>query len=90
MNGNFTFCKSVGIARSYSLMELSTWKQLIYATLFYVGFNKVKMDLAIQISMDGSRGNDSVGESINISAYICIRKNSMYTRMHRREQPVRE
>jgi len=39
-------------------MELSTWKQLIYAILLYVGFNKIKIDLDIQISMDGSRGND--------------------------------
>ena len=89
-NRNFTFCKPVGIARSYPLIELSTWKQLIYAILLYVGFNKVKIDLDIQISMDGSRGNDNVGESINISAHICIRKNSMYTRMHRRGQSVRK
>lgn len=34
--------------------------------------------------MDGSRGNDSVGESINIHAYVHREEHGMYTRMHRR------
>ncbi|XP_025075393.1 putative uncharacterized protein DDB_G0268364 [Pogonomyrmex barbatus] len=42
-------------------------ERLIHATLLHVRSNRIS---AIQISMDGSRGNDRLEKSINIHAYV--------------------